>query len=894
MSEKIYYLTNHNFEIKLKQDGIISLKNRQSEIDVEFIEESLSFGHVHLTVKEGSRDWQTFKTEELQPITIKHELGTHILIYHCNSLELKLQFQVGKKDLIYMISCENKGVETIEVGDLAIPFPMNSEFKWGCDANKKVLKHSFISGHGSYMFWERCNGEAPYLLMTPYEGSKFEYFNIFDSTIKQHRRIYEAFIYSKIEGELAASKGCQWRQPSTSLCLDPGQMMNHPFKFQWKLNYQEIREAIVEEGLLDIQVIPGMTVPSDLDVMVSINSRVKIDYILSEYPEQTKLEFVRNSEGKSVYRIKFTQLGENYLEIYFNETKRMILEFFVTEPVETLIQKRAAFIVNHQIKDSTKWYDGLLSEWNMESHTLLSPDNYDRIKGWRIYEVTCDDPGLSKPAFLSTKLLEYPIQEEVDALDYYIEKFVWGGLQRTEEEEFSYGLYGIPDWKVNRESASDDTDGQLHIWRIYDYPHIMMMYWNLYQVRKFYDEITSSLPVNEYLKRAYQTAVAMFTIPWELEEWSAFKTGLYNELVMPDIIKELYDVGMKEQGKRLEKLWEKKVKHFVLEKSDLFGSEYPFDTTGFESTYAFADYAMKHLTSVVDDSEHKEEEFTLDKVNRFMDLQRRCNIACRGYLEPAYYLLGSDYRTESCYYSLSYMSQMGANGILTYALDYLNQEEGEELIRLGYAALLSSWALMNTGTKESNYGYWYGGIENDGGAGGGFEPAPYGETWLNQAYTRGSWNYSCEIDLGFCGAIRSMATVVIKDSIFDNFCYGGELIRLEKQDCIYLKDGIRRRLYYVGDERTLKIEVKAAKFTKELPVTISHDWHQISCQIDTVAGSLVTYLTMSGVENGLYTLTYGTDVQQIKVVNHLIDIPLRNKRNESYELSILKVGESDE
>ena len=58
---------------------------------------------------------------------------------------------------------------------------------------------------------------------------------------------------------------------------------------------------------------------------------------------------------------------------------------------------------------------------------MLGPDEYDKIKGWRIYDVTCDDPGLSKPAFLSSKLTEYPVQDEVDALDYYCKNFVHGG-----------------------------------------------------------------------------------------------------------------------------------------------------------------------------------------------------------------------------------------------------------------------------------------------------------------------------------------------------------------------------------------------------------------------------------------------------------------------------------
>lgn len=889
MQDKVYYLTNQKFDMKLKQDGIVSLKNRQSEVEVEFIESQLSFGQIHLVYREENGDWKSFKSEEVKPDQIQHHLNEHVLTYVIDLLEVKLHFLLNRQDFIYQIELMNKGNKIIEIGDLSIPFPMNSEFEWGGDANKRVLKHSFISGHGSYIFWERCNGEAPYLLMTPLNESKFEYFNLFESDKKKHRKIYEAFIYSKNEGEVAANKGCNWRQSNTSTLLKPEEHLTQSFKFQWKSNYEEIRNQLVKEGLLDIQVIPGMTVPMDLEVKFSIRANVEINDIVAEHTNKTQVKKLKQFENYTIYSVKFSQLGENFLEITFDQNKKMLLEFFVTESIETLIKKRASFIVNHQIKDISKWYDGLLAEWNMDNQNLLSPDHYDRIKGWRIYEVTCDDPGLSKPAYLSSKLVEFPNQDEVNALDYYIERFVWGGLQRTEEEEFSYGIYGIPDWKVNRDSSSEDTDGQLHIWRIYDYPHIFLMYWNLYQVRKFYSHITTTHKALEYLKRAYQTAVAMFTIPWELEEWSAFKTGLYNELVIPDIVAELYRVGMREQGKRLEKLWVKKVKHFVLEKSDLFGSEYPFDTTGFESTYAFADYAMKQLVDVVEDDDKKEQTFTSDKVLRFMDLQRRSNIACRGYLEPAYYLLGSDYRTESCYYSLSYMSQMGTNGILTYALDYLN-EEGEDLIRLGYAALLSSWALMNTGTEESNYGYWYSGIENDGGAGGGFEAAPYGETWLNQDYTRGSWYYSCEIDLGFCGALRAMATVVIHDSIFGAFCYGGEIVSDKFDDAIYLKDGIRRKVYYVREKNTLKVEVKAANICDDVPVMIGHDLKTIQCTVETMAGSLVTYVSVSGLHNGIYKVTYDQVVMNVQVNEGMLDIECLNLQDGRHLLLIEKVG----
>ena len=46
-----------------------------------------------------------------------------------------------------------------------------------------------------------------------------------------------------------------------------------------------------------------------------------------------------------------------------------------------------------------------LAAW-AASGKMLGPDDYDRIKGWRIYEVTCDDPGLSTPAYLAAKSAE--------------------------------------------------------------------------------------------------------------------------------------------------------------------------------------------------------------------------------------------------------------------------------------------------------------------------------------------------------------------------------------------------------------------------------------------------------------------------------------------------------
>src|SRR2546427_7039791 len=44
---------------------------------------------------------------------------------------------------------------------------------------------------------------------------------------------------------------------------------------------------------------------------------------------------------------------------------------------------------------------------------------------------------------------------------------------------------------------------------------------------------------------------------------------------------------------------------------------------------------------------------------------------------------------------------------------------------------------------------------------------------LGQPMHRGNWYYSCEENLGFCGALRAAATILADDPIFGRICYGG-------------------------------------------------------------------------------------------------------------------------
>ncbi len=703
-------------------------------------------------------------------------------------------WRLAGETLCLKIQVQNTGAQETCIEDLAIYFPAYSDFSWGCDAASRVIGHHWIAGNNSHLIFQRCDGLGPILAVLPQKNTALEY----QEQFSQAKGSAAVYVHSTAARRPAMEAGARPHLPASRAVLKPGETASYHFCFVWALTPEDLRTQIMRHGLMDVQVLPGMTCPAGETVYLALRGGWK-EWRL-ELPEGCgAVREMPCAEGR-IAALKFSRIGENTVWLRSADGKQCDLEFFITQPPDIMIDKRARFIARHQHRDESKWYDGLLAEWNNETALMLGPDQYDRIKGWRIYEVSCDDPGLSKPAFLSSKLAERPVAEEVAALDRYVERFVWGGLQCTEDEPYPYAIYGIPDWKQLRESEDPGVRGREHIWRIYDYPHIALMYYQMFRIASQHPEMPLSQTAETYLRRAARTLIAMYTVPLELDDWSAFGTGLYNELVTEEILSALRERGEDADFRRLERLWNRKAFRFAEKNADVFGSEYPFDTTGFESTHALAIRAKKLANPGPD---RKEGDVSPRKAEAFMENQIRCNISCRGGMEMAYWLYGSDYRGDNQHYTLSYMSQMGGWAILDYAL-YFAQDPFSYL-RLGYGSLMSSWALLNAGPKEQNFGWRFPGEEHDGAASGGFEPLYLGETWLQQPHHGGAWYYSCEIDLGFCGYLRGAAAIWMDDPLFGEVCLGGRMEKTGDQLIITPTDGVERRMHFIEGELRVHI-----------------------------------------------------------------------------------------
>lgn len=831
------------FRLEFDKAGITSLKFAGDKYDTDYIADEATLGHIHIRYKMGDLEWKEFSTEasenryERLPDSPSRRVSQQLnIIYNRQAwlrneyyadLEVTERFRAEADALYWTIFVRNPTHKPIVLGDLFLPLPFNTSKRWDKEItyHERVVQHQYISGHGSFLYWMRPNGEGPYLVMTPvskcplFEPTRSEM--NFEPAKLEYADRGGVYILSGHKAQEDEARGGNWRQPQTTRTLTPTNSqrdgVTYAFKFRWAKDADGVRQILVDEGLLDVNVVPGMTIPSGEDAVVSIRTRSVIDSIEPEFPAQTQVDTPTRRGQSSIYRVRFGRLGENKLTVHFGAHQYAVLEFFVTEPISTLIKKRAAFLVSHQQhRDPSKWYNGLFSEWDMKQRVLRGPEDKD---GLADYILASDDPALCKAPYIAAKNIDYPDSSEIAAVEYYLKNFVWGKLQMTTEERYPFAVYGIDNWKINRESTPEDRYGWTdHVWRAYDYPHMVLLYWSMYRIAQRYPQLVHYLDKDGYLERAYGTAHAFYTYPWQVARWSANEVGNYNEMVIADLIAELDAVGWHEKAETLRKGWEEKVEYFVNEQPDLFYSEFPFDPTAFESTGAFAHYAIEQLKNP-----KRTLKVNAKDVERFSAEQLACNIATRGWLEPNYWQLGVEG-------NMRYMSQMGGWSVLDYGLYYA--KEPWPYLRLGYASFLSSWALMNTGTPQSNYGSWYPGKENDGGAGSAYVPQAFGSNWFGKQQPRGAWQYSGEIDLGFSAALRTAAVIVAEDPIFGRIVYGGALQRNRSSMEIIPQDGIGRRFHFIGRQRRLHLELERDGFAAGAPIVLSEDLSELRFDIE--------------------------------------------------------------
>ena len=103
---------------------------------MEFIRPGESLGEVILRVRTPGTPWRELRQSG-------------------GGIELSSAFRPEGDALGWQINVRNAGGEAVEIGDLALPLPMNTEYVWDHAETfeRRVFRHALIAGHGSFLYW---------------------------------------------------------------------------------------------------------------------------------------------------------------------------------------------------------------------------------------------------------------------------------------------------------------------------------------------------------------------------------------------------------------------------------------------------------------------------------------------------------------------------------------------------------------------------------------------------------------------------------------------------------------------------------------------------------------------------------------------------------------------
>ena len=264
-------------------------------------------------------------------------------------LHVDQTFALDGDALAWTITLANSGARPVEIGDLAVPF--NFAERAGARGDiytRKLLRHSLrrpATARG-------CTGSAatatgPYLVHDPDGSAKFEYY---DSSTGA----FTPYIHAKAASAAAIAAGGNWRLPVSSLTLAPKGSTGASVDLHVPVSLGEglrrrPRRALSPTASSTRTSSPAWWCRRICRRCSRSARRTRSPAIDAEHPASTKIELVVDEarrHRRSIARASRTS-ARTCSRSATAADQWTSLEFFVTEPLETVIQKRAAFLVSH-------------------------------------------------------------------------------------------------------------------------------------------------------------------------------------------------------------------------------------------------------------------------------------------------------------------------------------------------------------------------------------------------------------------------------------------------------------------------------------------------------------------------------------------------------------------
>jgi hypothetical protein len=403
-----------------------------------------------------------------------------------------------------------------------------------------------------------------------------------------------------------------------------------------------------------------------------------------------------------------------------------------------------------------------------------------------------DEIGYSEPLILVWKNVVDPVPEEIEVIEYYVEHFLYGGIQNKETYGVSTGI-------------ADDPDEIQDYTRSFNYPHVVNIYFGLSKIAENYG-LTSFRTADEYILMAYRTAIAYYVLP--MYKNNAMACGNFGEALYFDLVNVLRDKGHTSEADKLEGHIRRKAVFFLSQKHPYL-SEYPFDTTGYSDAYYLRKFAggidgAKSVVSMLRGTRGRQHSW------HWYGGDVRWGWGCSKY----------PWHDELC---INYMTNQNGRALL----DNFHETGEIDDLRIGYASYLMYWALIEPSGVAHNLYTW--------------EP------------TRTAFDpWTSEMGCGFYFGFVMACSYAIDDPDFGLIGYGCDVDgNINGHLSIIPRDGVARRVrvYPAG----IKIESNATRIER---ADIEEGGKKIVLLLAETLGSVTEdKLIICGLPKGNYVLS---------------------------------------
>ncbi len=527
-------------------------------------------------------------------------------------LEVTRAWALDRGKLVLRFTLKNRSAMPVEIGALGIPMIFNNVLNDRSldDAHAKCSFYDpYIGEDAGYLQVTRLSGKGPALLVVPDGNTPFEAYDpILDKpnswgakpifTDPTPRGItfegfYEWMVHTKAYSEIEWKSVQEWN-PASSLTVNPGESRRYGVKFILSDSIRNIERTLVENHRPVAVGIPGYVLATDINAKLFLKYTKPVKSLAVEPAGALAIAKSALANGWAAYEIKGKQWGRSRLTITYEDGLVQTIHYFVTKPEPQVIADLGRFLTTKQwfVDENDPFHRGpSVMTYDREANKIVMQDP-------RVWIAGLGDEG-GGGAWISAIMKQFiePNKEEIDKLQQFVDKVVWGRLQNKDGPN-KYGVrkslfYYQPDelpkgyyrsdfdwstWTSWNKKASAQVD------RSYDYPHVAALYWVMYHLARNNQDLVTNHAWDWYLNQAYETSIAMTKYA---EGYAVF--GQMEGDIFLQIFDDLKREGMNEQAAKLEAKMRSRTERWK-DQAYPYGSEMPWDSTGQEEVYAWTKY----------------------------------------------------------------------------------------------------------------------------------------------------------------------------------------------------------------------------------------------------------------------------------------------------------------